>query len=149
MIANMKLYFAPAALVLAFVAFAQGPGDLVQPASVAASLKSTHKPKVLYVGYPVLYRGNHIPGAIFAGPGSKAEGIEALKQAVSKLPKNSNIVLYCGCCPWTQCPNVRPALHALKELGYTHVKVMEVPTNFATDWIDKGYPVEKGAPGSD
>jgi rhodanese-related sulfurtransferase len=145
MIAHMKLFFAPVVLLAACSAYGQSAADLVQPAEVAAKLNGAHKPKVLYVGFPVLYRNNHIPGAIFAGPGSKEAGIQALKDAVAKLPKNAEIVLYCGCCPWTQCPNVRPALQALKDLGYQRVKVMEIPTNFATDWIDKGYPVEKGS----
>jgi thiosulfate/3-mercaptopyruvate sulfurtransferase len=145
MIDSLKRLLAPLTVTVACAGlFAQASGDLVEPADVAARLKSDRKPAIFYVGYPVLYRGNHIPGAIFAGPGSKPEGIDALKRAVSKLPKNSEIVLYCGCCPWAQCPNIRPAFRALKGLGYSRVKVIEMPTSFAVDWIHKGYPVEKG-----
>lgn len=135
-----------AALAAYCTAVAQAPADLISPADLAARLKSAGKPAIVYVGFPVLYRSNHIPGALFAGPASKPEGLEALKQAVAKLPKNAEIVIYCGCCPWSHCPNVRPAFRALRDLGYTRVKVLEIPTNLATDWIDKGYPVEKGAP---
>jgi hypothetical protein len=51
-------------------------------------------------------------------------------------------VLYCGCCPWDRCPNVKPAVDALKQMGFTKVKVLYLETNFATDWTGKDYPVE-------
>jgi thiosulfate/3-mercaptopyruvate sulfurtransferase len=91
-----------------------------------------------------VYRGAHIPGAIMAGPGSQAEGVESLKKAVHELPRNGEIVLYCGCCPFVRCPNVRPAYTALREMGFSHVKVIAIETNLHTDWVAKGYPVEKG-----
>ena len=116
--------------------------DLVQPKDVAADIKT---PLLLHVGFPVLYRSVHIPGSVFAGPGSKAEGLEMLKKAVAGQPKNRQIVLYCGCCPWDKCPNMRPAFAALHELGYTNVKAMVVPENLKVDWTDKGYPTEKRA----
>src|SRR6266446_3960150 len=80
---------------------------------------------------------------LFAGPGSKPEGLELLKTAVAKLSKDREIVLYCGCCPWDRCPNMTPAIHMLKEMGFTRVKAMHVPENFKKDWIDQGYPVEQ------
>src|SRR5579884_773036 len=118
-----------AALLACCTALAQAPADLISPADLAARLKLPGKPLVFYVGFPVLYRTNHIPGALFAGPASKPDGLEALKQAVAKLPKDADIVIYCGCCPWNHCPNVRPAFRALRDLGYTRVKVVEIPTN--------------------
>jgi thiosulfate/3-mercaptopyruvate sulfurtransferase len=120
--------------------------DLIQPAALAAMLKeSGGKPAIVYVGFPVLYRGAHIPGAVLAGPVSKPEGVESLKQAVASLPKDGAIVLYCGCCPFTKCPNVRPAFRMLREMGYSKVKLVVIPTNLHTDWIEKGYPIEKAA----
>jgi thiosulfate/3-mercaptopyruvate sulfurtransferase len=117
--------------------------DLVQPGEVAARLASKDpKPAVFQVGPNRLYRNSHVPGSVFAGPGSSAEGIELLRTAVSKLPKDREIVLYCGCCPWAQCPNLNPAIAALKSLGYSKVKVMMIPTTFAKDWVEKGYAVE-------
>ena len=100
---------------------------------------------LIYVGFPVLYKGAHIPGAILAGPVAKPEGLKALENAAANAPKNAQIVLYCGCCPFTQCPNVRPAFKRLREMGYTNVKLVIIPTNLATDWIAKGYPIEKAA----
>ena len=46
--------------------------------------------------------------------------------------------------PGEQLPNVKPAVELLKQMGFTRVKAMFVETNFAKDWIDKGYPVEAG-----
>jgi hypothetical protein len=116
--------------------------DLVQPEQVS---KDLHTPLLIHVGFPVLYRAAHITGSVFAGPGSKEEGIADLKKAVAGQPRTREIVLYCGCCPFDKCPNIRPAFAALHEMGFTHVKAMVVPTNLKTDWIDKGYPTDKRA----
>jgi hypothetical protein len=63
---------------------------------------------------------------------------------VLKLPRERELVIYCGCCPWDKCPNLRPAFVMLHELGFRSVKVLSLPTSFLKDWIDKGYPVEQG-----
>jgi thiosulfate/3-mercaptopyruvate sulfurtransferase len=63
---------------------------------------------------------------------------------VKSLPHDKLIVLYCGCCPWGHCPNVRPAYHQLNAMGFNHVKVLYIANNFGTDWVDKGYPTIKG-----
>ena len=119
--------------------------DLVQPEQVSNLTKDVHTPMLIHVGFPVLYRASHITGSVYAGPGSKEEGIADLKKAVAGQPRTREIVLYCGCCPFDKCPNIRPAFAALHEMGFTHVKVMVVPTNLKTDWIDKGYPTDKHA----
>jgi thiosulfate/3-mercaptopyruvate sulfurtransferase len=79
--------------------------DLLQPSALAQALRSAKPPIVLSIGFPVLYRSKHILHAIEAGPASKPEGIEALKKALANVPKNSDIVIYCGCCPMDKCPN--------------------------------------------
>jgi hypothetical protein len=43
----------------------------------------------------------------------------------------------------SQCPNVRPAYKRLKDLGFTRVRVLILPTNFQTDWAARGYAVER------
>ena len=116
--------------------------DLLQPGQVAKNLNT---PLVIHVGFPVLYRASHITGSVYAGPGSKEEGITDLKKAVEGQPRMREIILYCGCCPWDKCPNIRPAFAALHDMGFTHVKAMVVPTNLKTDWIDKGFPTDKRA----
>jgi hypothetical protein len=121
------------------------PGDLLQPAALAQTVKSGKAPIILSVAFPVLYRGRHIAHAIDAGPTSKPEGIEALKKAVAGLAADADIVIYCGCCPMVKCPNIRPAYRALKQLGFTHVRVLSLPTNLHTDWVSKDYPSEPAA----
>jgi hypothetical protein len=90
----------------------------------------------------VLYRSHHIPGAIYAGPGSKPEGLALLEKAVAKLAHDREIVIYCGCCPWDRCPNIQPSMDLLKRLGFRNVKALYIADQFKTNWIDAGYPVE-------
>jgi thiosulfate/3-mercaptopyruvate sulfurtransferase len=126
--------------VLLFAADPWSPKDVTTPESAS---KTFGNALVIHVGFPVLYRSSHIPGSLYAGPGSKPEGIADLKRAVAGQPRDRQILLYCGCCPWDKCPNIRPAFAALHELGYTNIKVIALPENLKTDWIDKGYPIEK------
>ena len=121
--------------------------DLLQPSTLAQALRSAKPPLVLSVGFPVLYRGRHILHALEAGPGSTPEGIQALKKALANAPKSADIVIYCGCCPMDKCPNIRPAYRALKELGFTNVRVLSMPTNMHTDWDSKDYPSEGASAG--
>jgi hypothetical protein len=94
---------------------------------------------IIQVGSHVFFEEAHIPGAIFAGPGSRPSGLQSLDAAVSSAPKDKFIVLYCGCCPWDRCPNVGPAFQRLHDLGYTNVKVLYLANNFGDDWVRKGY----------
>jgi len=120
--------------------------ELLEPARLAEEIQSAKPPAILCVAFPVLYRSRHILHAVAAGPGYQSEGIEALKRAAAKLPKDADIVIYCGCCPMVKCPNIRPAYSMLKEMGFTHVRVLNIPTNMHTDWYAKNYPSEPGAP---
>lgn len=119
------------------------PSELLQPAQLAEIVRTrSGQPHIICVAFPVLYRTRHIAGAEFAGPTSKPEGIASLKQAVAQLPKDADVVLYCGCCPMVRCPNIRPAYRTMKELGFTRIRVLSLQDNFRQDWEDKGYPVE-------
>jgi thiosulfate/3-mercaptopyruvate sulfurtransferase len=119
--------------------------DLIQPADFAATLQSSSpKPLILQVGSHVLFAEAHIPGSEYAGPTNQPAGIQSLKDRVAALPKDTAIVLYCGCCPWDRCPNIAPAWDQLHAMGFTHLKVLYIADNFGTDWVAKGYPVAKG-----
>ena len=117
---------------------------LVQPAELAGELK-TAKPTILQVGFSKLYQQAHIPGAIYAGPGNKEEGIDNLKTQAKSLDKSKALVIYCGCCPWEKCPNIAAAWKELTAEGFKNLKVLYLPQNFGEDWADKGYPVVKGS----
>ena len=119
--------------------------QLERPEDLARSLAQARggKPLLLHVGFRVLYRAGAIPGSRYVGPGSRPEGIAALKAAVRGLRHDRSIVLYCGCCPWNHCPNMRPAFAALRAMGFTNVRALYVTKDFEHDWAGQGFPVEK------
>jgi thiosulfate/3-mercaptopyruvate sulfurtransferase len=118
----------------------------IQPAELNKMLTSkSGAPLIIQVGSHIFFQEAHIPGAVYAGPGSRPSGLQGLDAAVASAPKDKFIVLYCGCCPWDRCPNVGPAFQRLHDLGYTNVKVLYLANNFGDDWVRKGYP--KGAVG--
>jgi thiosulfate/3-mercaptopyruvate sulfurtransferase len=118
---------------------------LVQPADFAAQLKgaSAATPLMLHVGFKTMFDQAHIPGSEYAGPGNTGAGLQVLRDRVSTLPKNAAIMIYCGCCPWSRCPNMGAAYDVLIELGFTNVTAMQINDNFGTDWVDKGFPTAK------
>jgi len=122
------------------------PAQLIEPEDLARLLSDTsgRRPEVLHVGFPILFRSGHITGSRHIGPASTEEGLQALKQALRAIPRGQSIVLYCGCCPWLDCPNVRPALQLAQELGRSEVKLLHLPNNLQHDWIDHGLPTSRG-----
>src|SRR5579871_543441 len=133
-------------LTIAFLSLALAADfPTLEPKNLVAQLQAKGAtPTLIHVGFPVMYRGRHIPASLYAGPAAKPEGIDAIKAAVEKLPRSRQIVIYCGCCPFDRCPNIRPAMALLKQMGFTNVKALDLPANFAADWVDHGYPVEQG-----
>jgi thiosulfate/3-mercaptopyruvate sulfurtransferase len=122
--------------------------QLVQAADLIRELASANvdtRPTVVYVGFRTLFAGGHIPGATFHGTASTEQGRMEVTRWAASLPRTTNLVIYCGCCPFQRCPNIRPAFAILRDMGFTHVRVLELPNNFAADWADKNYPVEKGS----
>jgi len=119
--------------------------DLMAPETLAKAINENKAGLILYVGFPNLYRSMHIPHAVLAGPVSKPEGEKALREALADVPRDREIVLYCGCCPWDKCPNVRPAFKIVREMGFKQAKLVTIPTNMHTDWVTKGYPQERAA----
>jgi thiosulfate/3-mercaptopyruvate sulfurtransferase len=145
-------------LLVSSVAFAQtkqltaaeelAPGSphLIAPEELLKVLQSPQgeKPLILNVGPFLLYRQAHIADAEYVGPGSDKQTLQQLRTKVKSLPRDKYIVLYCGCCPWSHCPNVQPAFKELSAMGFTNVKVLYIADNFGTDWVYKGYPTIKG-----
>jgi thiosulfate/3-mercaptopyruvate sulfurtransferase len=119
---------------------------LVQPADLAASLQagSRDRPLILQVGAHVLFVQSHIPGSEYVGPGEESSGLETLRDRVAKLPRETPIVIYCGCCPWSHCRNIAGAYEQLRRLGFTGVKVLYLEYDFGSNWVDRGYPVAEG-----
>lgn len=117
------------------------PADLVQELSAAKT--STAAPTVVYVGFRTLFEGGHIPGASFHGTASTEQGLAELKKWALTMPRTTDLVLYCGCCPFDRCPNIRPAFAAFREMGFAHLRLLVLPKSFAADWVEKGYAIEK------
>lgn len=119
--------------------------QIIQPATLTRELQgSGNKPLLLQVGFQSLYLQGHIPGSKYCGPARSPEGIANLKTCVRSVPHARAIVIYCGCCPWQECPNIRPAFRTLKTMGFSNVKVLYIADNFGRDWAQKGYPVSTG-----
>ncbi len=118
---------------------------LIQPQALNQILHENGKakPLILQVGFSMMYREAHIAGAQYAGPASQAAGQSLLRKTVEKLNRNTPIVIYCGCCPWGHCPNMWPAYQLLHEMGFTNLKALYLPDNFGTDWVSKGYLVDR------
>jgi hypothetical protein len=127
-------------------AFPWTEAQLLKPEELATVLREAkhEKPRLFHVGFRILFAQAHIPGSELYGPTSTAPGLQELKERVKGLPRKKEIVLYCGCCPWSHCPNLRPAFEALRSMGFSRLKVLYLPTDFGRDWVEKGYPVQKG-----
>lgn len=117
----------------------------VQPAELNKELSNPKTaPTVLFVGYQRLFSAGHIKGAQYHGSGGSAEGLAQIKAWAASLPRSTNLVIYCGCCPLERCPNIRPAFIALRDLGFTKLRVLLLPTSFEVDWAEKSLPYDKG-----
>ena len=143
----MQKRFATAVTLIGFTMSAAAQTSVIQPKELDARLREKgEKPAILYVGFAAGFRAGHIPSAVLAGPAESVEGLKTLKTAAMGLPRGREIVVFCGCCPWESCPNIRPALTALREMGFTRVKALVLQNNFAADWVAPGYPVEPPPP---
>lgn len=120
--------------------------QLIEPADLAKMLHASNAkgPLILQVGSHVLFSEAHIQGAEYAGAAAKDAGLQSLRQRVQSLPRDKFLIIYCGCCPWDRCPNIRPAYRELTTMGFTHLKVLYLKDNFGADWVEKGYPTTKG-----
>jgi thiosulfate/3-mercaptopyruvate sulfurtransferase len=114
-----------------------GPADLVK------ELGGSDKPVVVCAAPPSMYRMGHVPGAVLYGPASEPAALTQLTSWAQTLPRTTSVVIYCGCCPLAYCPNLRPAYNALKDMGFTRLRVLILPENFGADWVERGYPVER------
>lgn len=113
--------------------------QLMQPAVLVQIINEPNgkKPIILSIGF-----GGGIKGSKEIGPAKDKDGIENLKKELSRFSKDENIIIYCGCCPFENCPNVRPAFELLNEMKFTNHSLLNLSHNLKVDWIDKGYPME-------
>jgi rhodanese-related sulfurtransferase len=110
--------------------------QLLQPSELAAVLKDNKEISVIFSIGP----GAIIPHSRDMGMIKEEENMKKFKEELEGLPKDTSIIIYCGCCPYEHCPNVRPAIQVLKEMKFTNYKLLDLPHNIKIDWINKGYP---------
>jgi thiosulfate/3-mercaptopyruvate sulfurtransferase len=113
--------------------------QLMQPQQLAQTLQSGKDlPVLVSIGPAAL-----IPRSVNIGMVQEKENLDKLEKQLKNLPKERSIVIYCGCCPYEHCPNVRPAMALLNKMKFTNYHLLDLPHNLKKDWIDKGYPVVK------
>jgi thiosulfate/3-mercaptopyruvate sulfurtransferase len=112
--------------------------DLLSPDVLANMLNDTKgtKPVIFNIG-PLA----DIKGAVNIGSTNSKANLDKLKKALAKVPKDKMVVIYCGCCPFRNCPNIRPAFSLLKEQGFKNPKLLNLKQNLKVDWTDYGYPM--------
>ncbi|WP_128544242.1 rhodanese-like domain-containing protein [Larkinella soli] len=114
------------------------PEQLLAPADLAHRITHPDQPQPLLI---CVGPAGPIKGSLEVGPGKEPENIDTLKSLLAKESRDRQIVIYCGCCPFIKCPNVRPAFRLLNELGFKNHRLLDLPNNLKADWIDKGYPL--------
>lgn len=132
-------------------AFGQEPWSkkqLIAPSELAEIItnNNTTPPRIISVGPEGahgLAPGKGIKGAVEYGSADEPENLHKLKAELEELPKDAEIVLYCGCCPFDICPNIRPAFSLLNEMGFTNHRLLNLKKNIRVDWLNKGYPMNK------
>lgn len=145
---KIQVFFLMTAIIIAFnnCSIAQkekelwSESQLIQPADLAKIINDNNskKPIIFSIGYDAI-----IKGSIEIGATTKQSNLDKLQAELLKLPSDADIVIYCGCCPFKNCPNVRPAFKLLTDLKFTNHKLLNLSQNLKVDWIDKGYPVNK------
>jgi thiosulfate/3-mercaptopyruvate sulfurtransferase len=112
------------------------PKDLIEPEVLSGIINNTkvQKPVIYNIG-PVA----DIKGAVNIGSTTNKANLDKLGKALASVPKDKMVVIYCGCCPFRNCPNIRPAFNLLKERGYKNPKLLNLKHNLKVDWIDYGY----------
>ncbi|HEY4110806.1 rhodanese-like domain-containing protein [Puia sp.] len=141
---NKSIFFVLIAVVVIVSAFSRQtdpwtPAQLLEPADLAAQIghPAAHPPLVICVGPSGI-----IKGSVETGPARDKENLAKLRTLLAKEDRNREVILYCGCCPFDHCPNVRPAFSLLTEMKFQHARLLNLSHNIKTDWIDHGYPVK-------
>jgi len=113
--------------------------QLMPTAEMAEKIKTNAKDKPLIFNVGPM---EQIKTAVFVGRGTSVSSIDKMKSTLSMENKNRTVVVYCGCCSYASCPNIKPAYDALISLGFKNAKVLELPEGIKPDWVAKGYPME-------
>src|SRR4051812_30238264 len=95
--------------------------ELLEPGALNYAISQNKAPLILNIGTV-----EDIKGAVHIGQIKDITNLEKLKATLAPLDKKAEVVIYCGCCPFGKCPNIRPAYTLLKDMGYSNVKVLNL-----------------------
>jgi hypothetical protein len=141
---NLKFAFLLAFIAISATLFSQGSDpwtskDLIEPDALAGMLSNSksQKPVIFNIG-PLA----NIKGAVTIGSTNTKANLDKLSKALATVPKDKMVVIYCGCCPFRNCPNIRPAFNMLKDKGFKKPRLLNLKQNLKVNWTDFGYPME-------
>lgn len=123
--------------------------QLMNPADLAEMIEENTAevlPLILAVNPDGMHRLDYeagIAGAIWFGEAEDEGNLHKLRLYLEEVDRDVEIVLYCGCCPFAMCPNIRPAFELLNAMGFKNHKLLDLPDNIVDDWIDHGYPMKE------
>lgn len=111
--------------------------QLLEPAVLAEAIqKGNNVPLIFNIG-----PAGAIYGSVDIGATREEANVAKLRSELEGLDKDAEVVVYCGCCPFENCPNIRPAMSLLNEMGFTNHKLLNLAENLKVDWINPGYPM--------
>jgi thiosulfate/3-mercaptopyruvate sulfurtransferase len=126
-----------------FSAFSQTPvwkkEQLMPTQELADKINNNTKDKPIIFNVGPM---DNIKTAVFVGKATSATCVEKMKSTLAMENKTKSVVVYCGCCSYASCPNIKPAYDALMAQGFKNVKVLELPEGIKPDWVAKGFPME-------
>jgi hypothetical protein len=111
--------------------------ELIEPELLASKITNSQNILIFNVG-----PAGEIKNSIKIGPSSEQANLDKLKSSLKDVEKDQEIVFYCGCCPFSKCPNIMPALEYLKASGYKNFKLLNIQQNLKTNWINMSYPMK-------
>ena len=114
--------------------------ETISPENLSSIIKDNdhlNDPFILNIGPSGAIKGSTKIGSV-----DNAKGVKLLTNRLKNLPKDKMLVVYCGCCPYEHCPNIRPAFTILQKQGFTNKRLLDLPVNLKVDWIDKGFPMQ-------
>ncbi len=113
--------------------------ELISPETLSKILKDDKsiKPLVVNVG-PMA----DIKYAVNINTITSGDGVDIFNRLMSRFSKEKEVVIYCGCCKLVDCPNVKSAREQLLKSGHKKYKILNLPTELAADWTNKGYPMQ-------
>jgi len=113
--------------------------QLMSTIDLSTKIKTNAKDKPLIFNVGPM---ENIKGAIAIGAATNTTFGSKISSYLTMESKTKQIVVYCGCCSYASCPNIKPAYDYLIAQGFKNTKVLELPDGIKPDWVAKGYPTE-------